>query len=232
MLCLSCLGHLLGSCMHTMVWPQKGRQAVPPQQRMGMIFKRVQELYIQFNSGTRVTNLKLSMFTHEDKPWADWAFLKTKGSETKHLLPCICQISKELCSGSSEDQRRTAALEAIHKFVRILDVCPMFLDTAQANAAEAYIEEFLGHYAWLHQWAERAERYCYHITVKFHMLCHLAIMARYLNPAKTWNFKCEDAVGKLSTMGHSVMMGVLTTNLSIKLAAKYRQFLHFRFTSA
>lgn len=226
--CKGVLAHLLGSALHTMVWPNKGRQTVPPHTRLGFIFKRIQELYKENKATTRITNLRFSMFTQEDKPWADWAFLKTKGAETKHLLPCIAQISRELCTGSESDLRRTAALDAIVGFVKILDNCQFFLDNAQGDAAEHFTASFLGHYAWLNNWGQQQERYCYHVTIKFHMLQHIAISARFLNPSRTWNFRCEDAVGKISTIGHSVMMGVRTTHLSTKLAAKYRQFLHFR----
>lgn len=226
--CKGVLSHLLGSALHTMVWPKKGRQAVAPQVRLGFIFKRIQELYKETNAPTRITNLRFSMFTQEDKPWADWSFLKTKGAETKHLLPCIAQISRELCTGCDSDMRRTAALDAMVAFVRILDNNQFFLTSAEADSAELLSNTFLGHYAWLNAWASREERYCYHVTIKFHMLQHLALSARYLNPARTWNFKCEDAVGKLSDIGHSVIMGVRTTHLSTKLAPKYRQFLHFR----
>jgi len=226
--CKGVLAHLLGSSLHTMIWPHTGRQSVPPQQRLGCIFQRIQELYKENKANTRITNLRFSMFTQEDKPWAEWPFLKTKGAETKHLLPCIAQISKELCTGSQHDLHRTAALEAMVEFVKLLDECEFFLNTSQADAAQTLTDTFLGHYAWLQQWAEGQNRFCYHVTIKFHMLQHLALQARYLNPSRTWNFRCEDAVGKLADIGHSVMMGVRTTHLSIKLGAKYRQFLHFR----
>ena len=228
--CKGVLARLFGSVLHTMCYPDRGRQTVPPQQRIGLIFGRVQEIYDRSHPTTRLTNLKLKMFCDPAKPWVDYPFLNTKASEAKHLLPCLTLIAQEVSTGSEHDERRTAALFAIYHFVRVLDEADIFLTEGEAQAAVHYIEVFLGHYAWLHQWAQRPEndRYAYPIVIKFHMLQHVALCARYLNPRICWCFKAEDYVGRISTLAASVSGGNKASVVSRKLADKWRLLLHIR----
>ena len=224
------LAHMLGSVLHTLCFPQKGRQIVPPKQRLGIIFSRVQEIYHDTNPASRITNLHLSMFMDENSHWqqGSWPFLKTKASETKHLLPCLAVISAEVSDGSEVDERRTAALVAIHNYVRLMDTAGIVPTVAEGEAFETLCYEFLGHYQWLHNWAQGHDRPEYHITSKFHMFVHMSQNAKYLNPRFFWCFKAEDYVGRISTIAHSVSMGVRSTLISIKLCSKYRFCIHLR----
>ena len=165
-----------------------------------------------------------------EKHWQHSPFLKTKAAETKHLLPCIAIISDEVSTGTDHDLRRTAALQAITSFCKLLDLAGTFLTPEQADYAEMLVIEFLGHYAWLNEWAQANDRPEYHIVPKFHMLHHLALNARHLNPKVHWCFKAEDYVGKISTLAHSASMGVRSTLISQKNAIKYRYLLHLRLT--
>lgn len=228
--CKGVLSHLLGSTLHTMLWPRRGRQTVAPAARLATIFDRVCQLYSERKTPTRLTNLHIKMFTDEAKPWVTHPFLKVKGSECRHLLPIITIISGEIGTGSEHDNKRTLALTAITRFCQHLDDCDTFLTDGQATLALQLCEEFFEHYIWLQEWATREGRETYHSTIKFHMLHHIALCARFLNPKVLWCFKAEDNIGKLAIMAHSVSFGVKSTHLSTKLCAKYREFLHFRLT--
>ena len=228
--CKGVLSYFLGGCLHTMLWPSRGRQANSPQSRLNMIFARVQELYSQSNSTTRLTNLKMEMICNPDKPWAEVPFLKVKGAECKHLLPIMTIISSELSTHSPHDNHRTRALELITEFCVFLDSKDMFLTAAEADHVVQLIDDFLEEITWLNDWAKGQDRLSYHYTIKFHMLQHLALASRYLNPRYYWCFKAEDNVGKLAVMAHSVSMGVKSTKLAINFCNKWREFLHFRFT--
>ena len=65
-------------------------------------------------------------------------------------------------------------------------------------------------------------RKSFHKVHKHHMFVHLIQEAKYLNPRFHWCFKAEDYVGHLAKLTHSVSMGVRSTRLSQKLAAKYQ----------
>ena len=228
--CKGVLSHLLGSVLHTMCWPSAGRQAMSPTSRLATIFRRVVTLYGENRATTRLSNLKLKMFTDPDKPWKEWPFLKIKGSEAKHLLPCLATISMEVSTGSEHDVRRTSCLQAMTGLVKCMDTAGQYPTAVEAGQASAFLDQFYEHYDWLQTWAGREERWCYHATIKFHMLNHLVFNLRYLNPTQYWCFKAEDNIGKLGIMCLSVSMGVRSTHLSTKLASKYRHFLHFRMT--
>ena len=201
-----------------------------PQRRLDIIFNRAQQLYKERHTPTRLTNLKIEMLSNADKPWADVPFLKVKGAECKHFLPVLAIIAKEVSTGSQHDEHKAKALELISEFCEFLDSKGMFLQPAEALHVISLIDRFFEQITWLHDWAVSEDRLAYHVTIKFHMLHHLALAARYLNPMYYWCFKAEDNIGKLAIMAHSVSMGVKSTNLSSKLCDKYKDFLHFRFT--
>ena len=75
---------------------------VKPCERLGIIFKEIQEVYKEQKTSCRLTNLVLKMFTNPQSPWKDWAFLSTKGAEKKHLTPALLKVCKNLLDGSRE----------------------------------------------------------------------------------------------------------------------------------
>ena len=86
------------------------------------------------------------------------------------------------------------------------------------------------HYTWLNAWAQEGGRPLFHLVPKFHLAWHVAAQAEFLNPRLAWTFKCEDFVGRVSLIAHSVTFGCRRTAQSAKLAQKYRISLHRRFT--
>ena len=62
------LSHLLGAVLHTICYPMPGIQAVPPAQRLAMVFEAVQDIYKYTNPTTELTNLRLKMFTDPENP--------------------------------------------------------------------------------------------------------------------------------------------------------------------
>jgi hypothetical protein len=230
--CKGILSHLMGGALHYWIWPSRRPRprGSPASSELGRIFARVQELYKQHKSTTRLTNLRLSMFTTEDKHWQSEPFLKVKGSEARHLLPCLTEISKERNTGLEHEERLQAAFEAIDSFVRLLDRAGNHLSPSEALLGQELVVSFVEHSQWLEQWALGEGRLEFHMVPKYHMLVHLAESARYLNPKLQWCFKSEDFVGKVAKLGHSISMGVASQRISLKLVAKYRIWLHLRFT--
>jgi len=222
------LSHLMGSILHTLCWPATGRQAVPPETRLGFIFAAIQDLYKITNPTTQITNLHLKMFTDPEKPWLNWPFLKVKASECKHLLEPMFTICKNVCDGSEHSLHRIACLEHICQFVKLIDKLPIVLTSQQAELCQFHVHQFLGHYGWLSQWAEELGRYAYHIVPKFHFLDHIGDSCFYINPKYTWCFKSEDFVGHIATMALSISSGNSSVAISRKLCDKYRHYMHLR----
>ena len=75
--------HLAGSLLHYLCYYDGTRkQRVAPTQRLNMLFSKIKEKY------TRMTNLRLSMFTDPKKPHKQFPCLEAKAAKTKHILPC------------------------------------------------------------------------------------------------------------------------------------------------
>ena len=227
--CKGILSRLLGSALHVWCWPTKGRQTVKPSDALGSIFSQVQMRYRELRSPTRLTNLKLSMFTNEKTPHATEAFLKIKGAECKHLLKPICLIASER-RDNEFDRRLASCLLAVDRLIDIIDDAGMFLTSAEHSELTVALGHFNGHYAWLNKWAEAQDRLLFNITIKFHMIVHLVASAQFLNPRYFWCFRGEDYVGKVSALAASVSMGVGIIALSQKVVMKYRHWLHLRLT--
>jgi hypothetical protein len=225
------LSHVYGSFLHTRLWPRThGRQEVPPKQQLAYMFEQIQHMYIRLSVEDRLTNLHLSMICNIDSPHASFPYFKTKGGETRHLLPITCELARELNNGTAHDRHMEQCLCCFCCYDTLLDENGMFVTDDVADAAEECMLDALGHYLWLHQWAKDEQRNLWHVVPKFHMAYHMSEHKRYLNPRHTWTFKGEDYVGKMSTMAHSCTFGLKRTKLSGKFCQKYVFCLHHRLT--
>lgn len=225
-------GHLLGSILHYLCWYDEGaHQATKPADRLGIIFKEAQAVYTDKEVTCRLTNLVLSMFTDPKKPWANWANLSCKGGEGKHLAPCLLEVLKNILDFSKpEHSRMLKCLEHVCQVVAIWDSAGTFLTKAEFKKSWQLAQDAMKEYQWLNAWSEDCGRSSFHIVIKHHTFLHLAKDAWYLNPRVFWCFKAEDYVGHISTVTHSVSMGVKATKISQKLAIKYRILLHLLYT--
>lgn len=228
--CKGVLAYFMGAVLHLWCFPNFGRRARPPAEVLADVFKEVQLIYVQRGITCRITNLKISMFTAEDKPWANVPFLNLKGAECKHLLKPLAIIAARRATESELHARIAAAFAAIDKVVDIMDAAGTFLTPVEHNAMMTSALTFNGNYQWLHDWAQAQGTYLFHIVIKFHMFHHLVLAAKFLNPKRFWCFKGEDYVGRIAALARSVAMGVRSTRLSQKIADKYRHWFHFRLT--
>ena len=225
--------HLMGSMLHILCWAEgPGKvQRVAPAKRLAIIFEQVQLAYANHQSTTRVTNLRLSMFTKEKEPHASHAFLNTKGSESKHLAPAFLDVCKQICDQSNPvHAHMISALECITEVVALFDQAPIVLSPEEFQKATNLGECFLKDYAWLNKWACDNNRQLFHIVMKFHTFWHLIQNSKFCNPRFHWCFKSEDFVGRMSRLSHSVSMGTKSTKISQKVTPKYRILFHLRLT--
>ena len=224
--------HHLGSILHYMCWkePAGQHQVVSPTRRLGIIFEHVQAFYKANETPTRLTNLKLSMFTSVKTPFANKPALSAKAAESKHLAPALLAVCKAALDSTNEvEQHIVCSLEHMCKLVNVLDQAGIFLTTLEFNSVKSSAEAFLDSYAWLHDWAEANGRNLFHTgPLKFHTFWHSILNAHFLNPKCHWTFQDEDFVGRISKLAHSVSHGVRSTKLSLKVAPKYRLLVHLR----
>ena len=223
-------GHLLGGILHFLCfWDGKGKQSVKPSDRLATLFTQIQDKYKQFGTTTRLTNLKMSMVVDMKKPHGSWPALQCKGAETKGFMkPCLETIKLLLSKEDPLHQSMVQSLQALVELVDLFDQADLFLSRAEYSQAVDLGKRFFDHYQDLVDWAKSEDRMLWNVTIKFHMLHHLILNAKEINPKYCWNWRGEDFVGKVSRLGMSCCMGLKTTKLSCKLMDKYRILLHLQ----
>ena len=84
-----------------------------------MLFEQIQVEFSFQEATTRLTNLKISMFTDAQKPWSKWANPDVKGGEAKHLLPALIPVIKRLFDKSRlpEEVNMILAAEGLERLV-------------------------------------------------------------------------------------------------------------------
>ena len=206
-------------------------QTIKPKERLALIFLHVQKMYKQQGAGTELTNLRLSMFTNEQKPHQDYAFLGAKGGECKHLAPALLAVMKKMLPGDREiHATMVACMESVVQLQCLWDGANTFLTEAEFELTMSLCNSFCQEYTSLHNWAKEQNRMLYNIVYKHHSFIHLCLGAYHMNPKFHWCFKSEDFVGAIAKMAHSCTHGVASTKLSTKVLPKYSILLHLVLT--
>ena len=144
-------------------------------------------------------------------------------------MPALLPVLKKILDVEEEHhQKMVGALSAMVDLIHLFDCSGMFLDKRTYNKAKTLGKAFFNNYAWLNEWAATEDRRLFHITMKCHTCSHLIKNSREMNPRCCWNFRAEDFVGRISTLGASVMHGVKSTKLCHKINAKYHVLLHLQ----
>ena len=99
--------HFFGNVLFELIYD--GGHHRRPDQALGIIWRRIQELYTQKGSTSRLTNLRLSMTCDKSSPHMHYPALIAKGATTRYLAPIIYQLCVESHSGSDRDEHRTMA---------------------------------------------------------------------------------------------------------------------------
>ena len=157
--CKGVCSHLLGSILHFLCYFNgKGHQKIKPSVRLGLNFQEVQSVYREQKTPTRLTNLKLSMFTDSKKPHVEFPKLDIKGSECKHLCIAILPVQKKMLSRTIPEQKRMVeALQAMAEIIELYDAASMFLEEEEYWQAKGLGKTFC-HYSWLQDWAQKRKR--------------------------------------------------------------------------
>ena len=234
--CKGVYSHVLGGVLHYACWWEGPGKVCKekPWKRLGFIFDEIQEQYRSQELSNRLTNLRLSMFTDANKPWASKASLDIKAGEAKHLLPAVVPVLEKLFGPSmhlrEEERKMISAAKSLEKLVALWDEAETFLTPSQFAKSMALGKEFLLSYKWLNSWSLEKDRNSFAIVIKHHTFIHLLLNSKYMNPRRQWCFRGEDFVGHVSKMAHSISFGVSSTKISTKLCPKYRIFFHLLMT--
>ena len=222
--------HLLGSCCHLLIFRPQNRTWVAREQALADLWRRIQEIYVEEGTPSRLTNLQMSMIVDVKHPFAEFACLRAvKAAETRYLVPVLARIMDERAQDTVEQHAALACL-LLAKFYAQLDCASMLPGEETANEIDQTMVQFLLECTWLEAWAEKEARKLFHIVPKHHMARHLGFQTHWLNPRWGWTYKAESWVGKLSHQAHSCLPGCRTTRVTQPLVEKYSMLLHLRLT--
>ena len=214
--------HLAGSLLHYLCYYDGTRkQRVAPTQRLNVLFSKIKEKYTQQHVQSRMTNLRLSMFTDPKKPHRQFPCLEAKAAETKHILPCLLKVLIEaLPEGELIHQQMIECLASFNEIIQHFDGIDLFPTEAENGLAKDLAKRFFSSYQDLNTWALSKGLKLFNVTHKFHSMMHLIKNAKFLNFRIHHNFRAEDFVGQVSIL----------TRLCAKVAIKYRILLHLQLT--
>ena len=153
--CSGIYSHLLGSVLHHLCWfDGKGKQVKAPAERLSVLWENIQKTYKKLGSATRLSNLRLSMFSDVKQPHKAFPTLSIKGSEAKHLLPAMLIVCKTMLRKDMWHEKcMLDAMACMVKLVELYDNADIFLEEKEWNKAFTLGKGFLDAYSLLNQWA-------------------------------------------------------------------------------
>ena len=161
--------HLMGSILHYACWLEGPGKVCAERRwkRLGLIFEDVQQECKEQGLDNGLTNLKLSMFTDGNKPWASTASLHIKAGEAKHLLPALVPVLEKIFAGTmkEEEQKMIHAASSLEKLVKLVDSAGDFLTHGEYGAAFTLGKGFLLAYKWLNSWSLEKDRNSFAIAL-------------------------------------------------------------------
>ena len=184
---------------------------------------------------TRYTRLFITMFSNASSWRTNFPKLKGKAAQVKHLTPALSYAwSKLKTVGNTNHDAVTLALDMSLRMDRVLDAYPGSV-TLPEEAAEDFVASS---FVFLHQYTRLASLYnaggdmVFNVTVKSHMVAHIALRAGDLNPRRAWCFSGERMMLLMRRVAQSCCRGIEATELGRKMLSKYRYGLHLVLTDS
>ena len=118
------------------------------------------------------------------------ALTRLQKHKPRHLIPVLCSIWRDVCSGSDHDQDVLGMLVALEGMTDGLDSTEYNLP--DQAAFETNVNLFLVNYRALHLEARARGLVRWHEVPKFNYFQHIAILSRFMNPRLGWCYPDED----------------------------------------
>ena len=156
--------------------------------------------------------------------------LKGRAAEIKHFIPALSYAwGKIMTSGNNLHEMISIALRANHEMDKILDDHPthFVLPTDVADNFVTHAMLFLNQYTTLAEEYNKDGAMVFNLTVKAHLVCHIALRCHSLNPRRSWCFSGERMMLLVRKLGQSCVSGTRPWNVGDKILVKYRHALNF-----
>ena len=167
-----------------------------PEERLAVVWGFCMEYYgaNPVDATTRYTRLYLSMFSSLRSWRTSFPKLKGKAAQVKHLTPALAYAwSKVREVGNPKHDAVSLALDMSVQMDRVLDDHPGAVvlpnDASDDFIAVSFV--FLNQYTRLATLYNTGGDMVFNVTVKSHMVAHIALRAGDLNPRRAWCFSGE-----------------------------------------
>ena len=161
--------------------------------------------------------------------------LRGRGAEVLGLGKVLLHIWRDLHNPSIEIHRMLLVmLKANNNMEEILDE-HRYEAALPALAAQRFVDNafrmaHLQHLIYCHFNDEPLLRGSFAITIKLHMVLHIALHSHEISPRLTWNFTGEDSMGILKTLGQNCSKGVQPQDVCTKMLSHWRYAMHQELT--
>lgn len=184
-------------------------------------------------------SIKMSMYITTDSPHDTFPKLKGRAAEVKHLVPALAHVWRTYMSparGEPDAAAQAHVHQALLHSARMDEILDQFPDddVLPRDAADEFIEASWG-YA---QCQNRVATYyngtlglmIFDVTIKTHYTLHAAMVARFLNPRKSWNYAGEDFMHKVKVLMQACVIGNTVTACIVRFESRYSYALHLLLT--
>jgi len=174
---------------------------------------------------------RLTMYVRKTGP----PKLRGRGAEVLGLGKVLLHIWRDPHNPSIEIHRMLLVmLKANNNMEEILDE-HRYEAALPALAAQRFVDNafrmaHLQHLIYCHFNDEPLLRGSFAITIKLHMVLHIALHSHEISPRLTWNFTGEDSMGILKTLGQNCSKGVQPQDVCTKMLSHWRYAMHQELT--
>jgi len=173
------------------------------------------------NPSARFTNMKLGMFGGTVN---DFPCLKGKANEIRHIgKPLLKAFEVHMNKDSAVDKQILVALKLSVRFETLLDENQMEY-VLPDKAHKEFVKVTFGfcqvYSAIAHHFHSRKVP-LFNFTIKFHLLLHVALVSKWVNPRKVWCYAGEDMMDKIKHVVMSCVAGTGPQLVISKCMKKY-----------
>lgn len=185
------------------------------------------------------SNLKMSMYVSVDAPHDTFPQLKGRAAEVRHLVPALAHVwhaAMDPARGDLDFAAQTQIYQGLLHSATMDDILDQYPedDVLPREAADEFIAASWGYAQCQNSVASfyngTLGLMVFDITIKTHYTLHCAMVARFLNPRKSWNYAGEDFMHKVKILMQSCVTGNTVTACIGKFSSKYAYALHLLLT--
>ena len=176
--------------------------------------------------------MKPTMFMPNDKKTkatTTFPMLKGKAAQIRHVLRPMLKVCRKFLNNTDREHKRI--IEMFECAIRMEDAMDEHvgcyaLPTDVAAQYKADADKFirlntaLGHHFHNKKYKGKA-MLLFHMTIKYHYVLHLGLVAQYMNPRCAWCYAGESLMHKVRTLVQNSCRGVRGPGISDKSMKKY-----------